>query len=62
MGLLSPLIRDCLRAGAEGIRGQLLNIGCGNLSYRDLFCHVDESMWGLTGRCVSRHRSVLTFT
>lgn len=42
MGLLSPLIRDCLWPEAEEIKGRLLDIGCGNLPYRELFRHVDE--------------------
>ncbi len=42
MGLLSPLIRQHLRPHAKEIGGRLLDIGCGNQPYRDLFPNVHE--------------------
>lgn len=40
MGIMSPNIKEYIRREAGAIDGPLLDIGCGNLPYRDLFPHV----------------------
>lgn len=42
MGLLSPLIKDYLRPELRDIKGVLLDIGCGDLPYRELCNNVDK--------------------
>ncbi len=42
MGLLTPLIRTYLAESASSIHGRLLDVGCGDEPYRDLFLNVDE--------------------
>lgn len=42
MGLFSPIIREHLRNIASMARGRLLDVGCGNKPYRELFTNVTE--------------------